>query len=85
MKRHLKFRRSGTFSSLNNIVRKSLQLYKIFVLLSIFSFAKVNAQVIYQHDFGTTAITPYPYTDPPPIFDSHFSNSIWSNSTGQWT
>ncbi|MGN6603270.1 MAG: hypothetical protein ACTHK8_12520 [Ginsengibacter sp.] len=80
MKRHLKFRRSAIFSYLNNIGRNHLQPYKILLLLSIFSFVKVNAQVIYQHDFGTTKITTKPFTDPPYIFAAHLSSSEWTTS-----
>jgi hypothetical protein len=40
---------------------------------------------IYLHDFGTTTITEYPYTVAPTVFDSHFSNSSWTNSNGAWT
>ena len=35
---------------------------------------------IYQHDFGTTAITAKPYTVNPPVFDANLSNSSWTTS-----
>lgn len=41
-------------------------------------------QIIYQHDFGSTNITAYPYTDPPGIIHPSFTNSIWTNTTGSW-
>uniref|UniRef100_UPI002611BE68 IPT/TIG domain-containing protein n=1 Tax=Flavobacterium sp. TaxID=239 RepID=UPI002611BE68 len=40
---------------------------------------------IYLHNFGTTAISSHPYTVAPVAFDSHLSNSSWSNSTNAWS
>jgi hypothetical protein len=40
---------------------------------------------IYQHNFGTTAISAHPYTVAPAIFDANLNSSSWTNSNGAWT
>jgi gliding motility-associated-like protein len=46
--------------------------------------ANTSAQ-IYQHNFGTTAISTHPYTAAPSILNPNLSGSSWTNSTGTWT
>ncbi|WP_294732306.1 T9SS type B sorting domain-containing protein [uncultured Flavobacterium sp.] len=43
-----------------------------------------NAQVVYQHDFGSTTITVNPYTGTPTTINANLSNSSWSNNIGAW-
>lgn len=54
-------------------------------LLMLFCTNVINAQIIYQHDFGTIAITTHPYTIAPGTMNASLSGSSWSNSTGAWT
>ncbi|QYJ67742.1 T9SS type B sorting domain-containing protein [Flavobacterium litorale] len=53
-------------------------------ILCMFLYLSTNAQV-YQHDFGTTPITSYPYTATPTIVDADILNSSWTNNIGLWT
>ncbi|WP_297332187.1 gliding motility-associated C-terminal domain-containing protein [Flavobacterium sp.] len=39
---------------------------------------------IYQHDFGATPITSYPYTVAPTVSSPDISNSAWTNNLGIW-
>lgn len=56
----------------------------VFLLISLFVTEASVAQ-IYQHDFGTTNITAYPYNVVPSKFDANLSSSSWTNSIGTWT
>ena len=58
---------------------------KIRLLLLTFLFSAFSWGQIYQHDFGTTAISAHPYNVAPGILDANLSTSSWSNSTGAWT
>lgn len=51
-----------------------------FFLMSLWSYGQV-----YQHDFGTTAISAHPYTVTPTVLDTNLSNSSWTNSNSAWT
>jgi large repetitive protein len=67
-------------------MEKKITLLKL-VVLSLFLLVvptTVYAQV-YQHDFGTTAISTHPYTVAPAVLNSNLSGSSWSNSTGTWS
>ncbi|MGN6532339.1 MAG: T9SS type A sorting domain-containing protein [Ginsengibacter sp.] len=44
-----------------------------------------SQQIIYQHDFGATTISTHPYTVQPGNLHPSITNSIWSNSTDNWT
>ncbi|MES1181533.1 MAG: hypothetical protein ABUL44_01935, partial [Flavobacterium sp.] len=46
---------------------------------------QLKAQVIYQHDFGTTTISAHPYTVAPGTLNANLNSSSWTNSTGAWT
>ncbi|MFT3794895.1 lamin tail domain-containing protein [Flavobacterium sp.] len=64
--------------------RVGLCKFFLSVFLCLFSTVQMSAQ-IYSHNFGTTAISAHPYTVAPAVFNSHLSNSSWSNSAGTWT
>lgn len=55
------------------------------VLAAILCFVLSGFGQIYQHDFGTNAISAHPYTVAPQTFDANLSNSSWANSTSTWT
>ena len=57
-----------------------LMLLLICMLLNLSAMAQ-----IYYHDFGNSAITAHPYTANPVTFNTHLSNSSWSNSLNSWT
>lgn len=52
---------------------------------SNYSYTVLSPATIYQHDFGTTAISAHPYTVAPGVFATNLSNSSWANSTNAWT
>lgn len=52
----------------------------IVLFCSIFSWGQ-----IYQHNFGTTAISAHPYTVTPTIFNANLNSPSWTNSTSTWT
>jgi hypothetical protein len=54
------------------------------VIASVF-FVGVGFGQVYQHNFGTTAISAHPYIIAPTILDPNLSGSSWSNSVGAWT
>jgi hypothetical protein len=58
---------------------------KILLLVAFFFLSYFSWGQIYQHDFGTTAISAYPYNVAPTIFNANLNTSSWSNSTGSWT
>jgi len=55
-----------------------------FLVICLLASNRILCQ-IYAHNFGTTAISAHPYTVAPTVFDSHLSNSAWSNSGNTWT
>lgn len=58
------------------------------MLLVMTSFKQLNAQIIYQHDFGITTISSYPYNVAPPTINGNLSGSSWTNTqspTPAWT
>ncbi len=57
---------------------------KITLLIVLFC-SVVSWGQIYQHNFGTTAITAHPYTVAPTLFNANLNSSSWSNSSGAWT
>ena len=66
-------------------MHKSLQYsVHLIVLCILLSWNAVTAQV-YVHNFGTTAISAYPYTTAPTTLHPDLSASSWTNSTGSWT
>lgn len=52
------------------------------LLLSLINI--VSAQIVYQHNFGTTTISSYPYTTAPSTISTDLSNSAWTNAAGAW-
>jgi len=67
------------------IIRKiSTTLFPAILVLLLAASGNSFGQ-IYQHNFGTTTISSYPYTVAPSILDANISNSSWTNSTGAWT
>jgi Fibronectin type III domain len=50
------------------------------LLLALFCGFLSFGQVIYQHDFGTTAISAKPYTVAPTTFDANLNTSSWTTS-----
>jgi len=61
----------------------------LLLLLTLF-FQSLTAQTIYQHNFGTTAISGHPYivlataTPVPGILNSNLLDSAWTNSNSAW-
>jgi hypothetical protein len=55
--------------------------------VALFGFfpGKSFGQIIYQHDFGTTAISSHPYTGAPAVIDANLSLSSWTNSESAWS
>ncbi|AXG74453.1 hypothetical protein DVK85_09485 [Flavobacterium arcticum] len=53
-------------------------------VLCMLLYFNTSAQV-YLHDFGTTPITSYPYTETPTVVDPDITNSSWTNNIGIWT
>lgn len=64
-------------------LRNQAMLY-LSALLIIFSFQKTSAQIIYQHDFGTTFVGDYPYTVSPVTINPNITGSQWTNHIGSW-
>lgn len=66
-------------------IKKKLFKYAIHLLVLFIMMlgSSVTAQV-YQHNFGTTAITSYPYTTAPTTINPDLSGSVWTNNTGSW-
>ncbi len=67
----------------NNVLPQAV--LKIGFFLCFLLSGNVYCQVVYQHDFGTTAISTHPYTVAPSTFAPNLSNSSWTNTTGSWT
>lgn len=64
---------------------KSITQIWFAVLLPILSVENVAAQsIIYQHNFGTVAITGTPYTIAPQTLDANLSSTSWASSTGSF-
>jgi hypothetical protein len=57
------------------------KLLLFFIFCGFLSFG----QIVYQHDFGTTAITATNYTVAPNVFDANLNSSNWTNSNGAFT
>ena len=62
------------------IIKMKLKLLFLTLFCSVIGWGQ-----IYQHDFGTTAISAHPYTVAPAIFDANLNSSSWTNSNGAWT
>jgi hypothetical protein len=60
--------------------KMKIKLLLLALFVSAFSWGQ-----IYQHDFGTTAISAHPYNVAPGVLDTNLSGSSWSNSTNAWT
>ncbi len=60
------------------------KFFTLFCIVFFLFITKTQAQ-IYQHNFGTTTISAYPYTVAPPVIDANLNTSSWSNSIGSWT
>jgi len=65
--------------------RKITHIRLILLLAFLFVIQPGSYAQVYQHDFGTTAISAHPYTVAPAIIDANLSGSSWSNSTSAWT
>ncbi|MFT3908120.1 MAG: autotransporter-associated beta strand repeat-containing protein [Ferruginibacter sp.] len=52
----------------------------LFFLLLLVAVNQLKAQIIYQHDFGSTTISAHPYTTPPPTINGNLSGSSWTNT-----
>lgn len=50
-----------------------------------YNYTVLSPSTIYQHNFGTTAISAHPYTVTPGTFAANLSNSSWANSNNAWT
>lgn len=59
--------------------------YFTWVCMVAFFFSNLASAQIYQHDFGTTAISTHPYTVAPPVLAANLSGSSWSNSNTTWS
>lgn len=58
----------------------------LFAILFVFACASSSfGQIVYQHDFGTTAISAHPYTVVPTTLDTNLNTSSWVNSLSAWT
>ncbi|HOD09182.1 MAG TPA: hypothetical protein PKH91_00415, partial [Flavobacterium sp.] len=60
---------------------KKLLVVVALILGNVCSFG----QIVYQHDFGTTTITSYPYNVAPSTLDANLNSSSWTNTTSAWT
>ncbi len=67
----------GRFSKFKNCI--------LIFLLLLGVGNQLKAQVIYQHDFGTTTISAHPYTVAPVTLNANLNSSSWTNSFGAWT
>ncbi|MDD5150323.1 MAG: T9SS sorting signal type C domain-containing protein [Flavobacterium sp.] len=61
-----------------------MKLKLLFITIALFVVCGSWGQ-IYQHDFGSTAITTHPYIVAASTLNANLSNSSWSNSTLVWT
>jgi len=61
------------------------KIYSTILVALLFGFTGKGFGQIYQHNFGTTTISAYPYTVAPSIIDANLSNSSWTNNIGAWT
>ena len=70
-----------TFKSLNMTKNTLKYFFKTAILLVLFliSIPKVNAQVVYAHNFNTYVQVP-PYTEAPTTLDPNLSGSSWTNN-----
>ncbi|HQA73479.1 hypothetical protein, partial [Flavobacterium sp.] len=58
----------------------------LFAILFVLACASSSfGQIVYQHDFGTTAISAHPYTVVPTTLDTNLNTSSWVNSLSAWT
>ncbi|SFQ41683.1 gliding motility-associated C-terminal domain-containing protein [Flavobacterium akiainvivens] len=55
------------------------------IVLSLFAIQLKGQAQVYQHDFGTTAISTHPYTVAPGIINQYLSGSSWANANNEWT
>ncbi len=56
----------------------------LLLLVSVFSLGIGFGQV-YEHNFGSTAISAHPYNITPSSIATNLTGSSWINSTGSWT
>ena len=63
----------------------SFKVMKLKLLIVALFCSVLGWGQIYQHNFGTTAISAHPYTVAPGVFDANLNSSSWTNSTGAWT
>jgi hypothetical protein len=71
-----------TSDCLNLSLQKKVVRLKIFVgltFLLVFRFS-VSSQIVYQHNFGTTAISGSPYNVSPSILNSNLSTNGWTTN-----
>ena len=76
MKKQAKTQQKNVSKVLNKI---------LFITLFLVVITSKGWGQIYQHNFGTTAISTCPYTVAPSTLDANLSNSSWTNSTSAWT
>jgi large repetitive protein len=68
----------------NNYAPRFTFLKLLLLLFVAFALPLKALSQIYKHDFGTTAISSYPYTVAPPVLNANLSASSWQNSVGTW-
>jgi|GEM_PF-1938349 len=67
-------------------MERKITFYRLIALFIVtLAIAPGSFAQVYQHTFGTTAISAYPYTVAPATLHPDLSGSSWINSTGEWT
>lgn len=61
-----------------------MKKYYLFLFIVCFCTISSFSQIIYQHDFGTTAINTHPYTVNPVIYHPNLQNFSWYNNKNAW-
>lgn len=59
--------------------------FRILYLFALLGFALVSRAQVYQHDFGTVAISGKPYTVAPGTLNANLSSSSWTTSATGFT
>jgi len=73
-----------------SIIKRCSFISFCLLLFLTFFYQLLTAQTIYQHNFGTTAISGHPYivlataTPVPGIINSNLLDSAWTNSNSAW-
>lgn len=62
-----------------------MKFKKILLVVLLFVNFCSFGQIIYQHDFGTTAISAHPYNVAPSSLDANLNSSSWTNTKTAWT